>query len=295
MSDSPISKTLSEERHAAEAAAESVTFARFLQASPPGQEVQVSHYYTRESNRASISLSFVVVRPAILLHCDHEKCSGERIYRSHSADTLRLEEWNHKYLTYVCSNCAETVKTFSIALHPDSNGGGVAYKYGELPQFGPRVPAKLMSLVGADRELFLQGRRCEVHNLGLGAFVYYRRVVEDKKAALIDKIIEVVQIVTPGNPVVAELEAAKKETQFTKAVDKIKLALPEGLLINGRNPLLLLHRPLSEGIHNKSDAECLQLATSIRIVLTELVDRANQLLKNDKELADAIKALTAGA
>ena len=38
-----------------------------------------------------------------------------------------------------------------------------------------------MKLVGPDRDDFLKGRRCENQGLGVGAFIYYRRVVENQK------------------------------------------------------------------------------------------------------------------
>jgi hypothetical protein len=84
---------------------------------------------------------------------------------------------------------------------------------------------------------------------------------------------------------------AEKETQFSKAIDQIKGAIPQSLLINGQNPLMLLHSALSEGIHNKSDEECLELATSIRLVLIELADRIAAALKDEAGLRDAVNRL----
>ncbi len=71
----------------------------------------------------------------------------------------------------------------------------------------------------------------------------------------------------------------------------MKDAIPESLRIRGHNPLTLLHPALSEGLHDKSDAECLELATSIRVVLTELADRISQALKDEAELTSAVTRL----
>lgn len=49
--------------------------------------------------------------------------------------------------------------------------------------------------------------------------------------------------------------------------------IPQTLLINGHNQLTLLHSALSEGLHDQTDEKCLELATSIRVVLTDLADR----------------------
>jgi hypothetical protein len=83
----------------------------------------------------------------------------------------------------------------------------------------------------------------------------------------------------------------KKETQFTTAIDAIKHGIPQVLLVDGHNPLTLLHRALSEGIHAQTDEECLELATSIRIVLAELADRMGTALKDHAELNTAVSRL----
>jgi hypothetical protein len=88
-----------------------------------------------------------------------------------------------------------------------------------------------------------------------------------------------------------ELEAAKKEVQFTKAVEAVKHALPQSLLVNGQNPLSLLHSALSLGVHELSDEECLELAASIRIMLIEFAERLAQAMKDEAELNEAVKRL----
>ena len=67
--------------------------------------------------------------------------------------------------------------------------------------------------------------------------------------------------------------------------------MPQFFLIDGRNPLTLLHSALSEGLHAKTDAKCLELAKSIRIVLTELAIRSAAVLKDKAELKSAVSRL----
>jgi hypothetical protein len=63
------------------------------------------------------------------------------------------------------------------------------------------------------------------------------------------------------------------------------------LIISGRNPLLLLHNALSDGLHRRSDEECLELASAVRVVLAELSDRLGQALKDEVELEKAVSKL----
>lgn len=125
----------------------------------------------------------------------------------------------------------------------------------------------------------------------MGAFSYYRRVVESQKNRILDEILKVASKIGAAAEAIAELEAAKKEIQFSKALAMVKQGIPQSLLIDGHNPLLLLHGALSEGIHDRSDEECLELASSIRMVLIELSDRLGQDLKDEAELNHALSIL----
>lgn len=259
----------------------------FLERTPPGKKVIVVDFEEEE-----LRVSSKVCKPDIELHCEH--CKGQRIFGpgrtadfiSHNKQPMNL------FLEYQCRNCRRTLKTFAISAVYD-NGGMVwtVFKYGENPSFGPPTPTRAITLIGPDSDLFLKGRRCENQGLGVGAFAYYRRVVESQKNRIFDEIIRVSQHLSIDEGLIADLEAAKKETQFTKAVGTIKHALPQSLLVNGHNPLSLLHSALSEGVHDLTDAECLGLASSVRIVLVELADRLSQAMKDEAELNEAVKKL----
>jgi hypothetical protein len=233
----------------------------------------------------------VVHTPEIQLHCPDDACNGTRFFRCISeGPTLRARVPSFEYLTYRCSNCQRKEKTFSLTVARDKESG-FAIKFGEFPPFGPPTPPRLVKLIGPDRELFLKGRRCENQGLGIGAFVYYRRVVEHQKARIFDEIIKVARRLNAPEQTIGELEAARNETQFSKGVSMVKEGIPQALLINGHNPLLLLHRALSEGLHDRSDEECLELATSVRVVLDELAEHLAQALKDEAQLDHALKTL----
>jgi hypothetical protein len=175
----------------------------------------------------------------------------------------------------------------------DNGTDGKAYKIGEFPSFGPPTPARLTSLIGPDRELFIKGRRCENQGLGIGAYAYYRRVVEQQKNRILGEVIRVSQRLDVDEEKIAILKNAQAEQQFAKAMDMVRSAVPPALLVNGHNPLTLLHSALSEGLHAHSDEACLDLAGTIRVVLMEFSDRLGQTMKDEDELRKAIGRLTA--
>ncbi|MBN8458901.1 MAG: hypothetical protein J0M04_13790 [Verrucomicrobia bacterium] len=149
----------------------------------------------------------------------------------------------------------------------------------------------MIKLIGPDRDAFLKGRQCENQGLGIGAFVYYRRVVENQKSRILQQIAKVAEKIGAPPEKVELFSKAAKETQFSRAMDIAKPALPESLLISGHNPLGLLHSALSEGVHALSDHECLEIAGSVRTILNELSDRIAQALKDEAELQAALGTL----
>lgn len=62
-------------------------------------------------------------------------------------------------------------------------------------------------------------------------------------------------------------------------------------LIDGHSPIFLLQRALSRGVHELPDKECLELASTVRLVLGELSERLFTILKDQTELTEAISTL----
>ena len=112
-----------------------------------------------------------------------------------------------------------------------------------------------------------------------------------KKNRILKNIIQITEKLPASADMVRALNIAKGETQFSKAIASVKDAIPQSLLINGHNPLTLLHSALSEGLHAQTDERCLEVAQAIRLVLAELSDRIAQALKDDRELTEALSRL----
>jgi hypothetical protein len=271
-----------------------ISFAEFLESVPPSQFRKVSDICTvmhRPSGTAWRELAI----PQLQLHCPSSTCNGPRFFRFKDGERVIPADKDVKltFFDYICSNCRRVQKLFSLYIsvkgEVGSSTAGECYKFGEHPAYGPPTPTRLLRLFGKDRETFLKGRQCENHGLGIGAFVYYRRMVENHKNQILDDIIKVARKVAPE--MAQALEAAKNENQFLRAVESVKNAIPQALLIEGHNPLTLLHSALSEGLHAETDEHCLELAHDVRIVLAELAERISQALKDEAELNAAISRL----
>lgn len=262
-----------------------ISFEDFLVSVAPGNQ--------KLTTVASIPYSSVysLVLKNIELHCESEKCDGIRFFQSESNVNLNVGKTSSNFITYKCKNCGESPKMYAVLLTLKKFNECDAYKIGEIPQFGPPLPTRMFKLIGEDKELFMKGRRSENQGMGIGAFSYYRRVVENQKNRIFDEIIKALEDAKGSKDFIKELTDAKQEVQFTNAIESIKTALPDILLISGHNPLNLLHKALSEGIHSNSENDCLELATSIRTVLSELADRISHIIKDKNEINTAVAKL----
>lgn len=263
-----------------------IPWAELLADHPPGLLATASQLWSPEPPN-----SFVLERPDLQLHCYSEHCGEKRFFHCRDRVYHKPSE-TRAILVYSCRNCESALKYFAVVVMDSERGPqDTVIKIGEFPPYGDPVPSKLISLVGPERDLFLRGRRSENAGLGIGAATYYRRVVESQKDRLIAEIRKVAVRLNAPAATLAQFDLAAKETQFSRAVDLLKGAIPEALFIDGHNPLTLLHSALSEHVHLHDDAEFLANAGTIRVVLVALAERLHSLLRQDAELKGALSRL----
>lgn len=266
---------------------QTITLKALLESSPPGVI-----FHVRCEQRSALNLI------PIEAYCDEPRCEKTMIFDSVPSyrEQLSTEDLTDAILTYRCRHCATRMRWFALlfgSTFVDANEMTWirAMKFGEHPPPGPLLSKGLLRLAKGDRSLWLSGRRCENLGLGIAAYAYYRRVIERQKTQLFDRLIEVCKAVEPRSPLIGELERAKGETQFTKAIESIHTAVPQAMLFQGHNPLRLLHSALSDGLHSRTDAECLALAKSIRTLMSRTVELMDSVLAEDAEVAEALKQL----
>lgn len=285
-------------------ASEPLSFASFLEEAPPGSERRVTDLFEIEiiehllgplhgpARSGPPQPSWSLKTPDIRLHCPTATCGGDRIFKCTQGGTDG-RGYNRKdvFLIYSCRNCTKALKTYALRVQLKKQGLGSAVKYGEMPPFGPPLPARLLEMAGADGTLLRKGRRAENQSLGIGAFAYYRRVVENQKDRLLTEIRKAAKRLNADEELLSSIDDAIKETRFSESLKLVKGAIPDGLKVHGHNPLTLLHDALSKGVHELSDEEALELAQSVRVVLTELVSNMANILRDDREVKAAVKKL----
>jgi hypothetical protein len=168
-------------------------------------------------------------RPMDGLDCKSEGCGGVRTFDCVDSSSKR-GYYNYSgrlFLEYKCRNCRETTKIYALICRwevpegeelPEGDAVGVmrAVKLGEWPPLGPSTPRKLRQFLGDDIDLFEQGQRAEGQGMGIGAFGYYRRVVENRRTQLFDKLIEAATRLGLDDATLAALTDDRDNWQFSK-------------------------------------------------------------------------------
>lgn len=275
----------------AEGSKKQMRFPDFLESTPPYTLEAIAGLFD-EKNMLTSGTRYRLSDIDIQLHCENESCQGVRFFEVIGERVwIYGEERHHRFISYVCRNCRKSLKTYALVVKHSADMTGEATKFGELPYFGTPTPSRVITLIGPDRDLFLRGRRAENSGFGIGSFAYYRRVVENQKSHIIQEIAKASAKLGASPEMLADLRRAASETQFSKAIDGVKAGIPAALLIDGHNPLTLLHTALSEGLHDHTDEECMEIALEIRLVLTELAERISQALKEEAALTKAVSRL----
>jgi len=275
-------------------------FKEILQTKPNGFYSNVRNVIVNTYERYSSGEKVIIAYPELELFCSNDKCNGIRsfvhdLYPYTNGDPeIRYEPFVNDVhiLDYLCSNCKEEMKYFAIKIEQIENTEDAdVYKFGEFPHRIEKLPTKLISLFGSEKELLIKGKNCESQGFGLGALTYYRRIVENQRNKLYDSIIKTIKNLGDYDSEIAKIEKAKNETQFTKSIDLVRSLIPKELYIEGYNPLTLLHSAMSKGVHNLHDEECLEIAKNIRIVLAEFTNRMTEISMNQTNLKKAVKKL----
>ena len=268
-----------------------IDFSVFLVNTAPNKPTAVSNIIERNTRSAG---KYKIKKLHIILPCSHPECGGERNYVLHNntfSDFIENTDEESGYLTFVCRNCGVSRKKYSLLIQTDGITNIIDTKYGEIPEFGIYIEPEIEKFLGEHLETFNKAVACETKGYGIAAFAYYRRVIEDIKGTLFDKIIQVCEKIDGEPDLISELKQAKEEKKFTSSVDKIRHGMPDSLRVDGHNPLTLLHDALSEGLHNDSDDECLDIAHAIRAILGGLLKNMDYALKDNQKLKDSVTSL----
>ncbi|EHU1449933.1 hypothetical protein AW863_RS19070 [Acinetobacter baumannii] len=176
---------------------------------------------------------------------------------------------------FKCVSCKSQKKTFSIGVDyvdgSDLAGEKCEYKitkFGEFPQKKLTKNKDLDKFFKTEMQLYRKAIVCLDNGYGIGAFVYFRRLIENSIISLLEMIEKDDGADINMKKAISEL---KKESPMSNKIDIAKNALPLTLYVQGKNPLGSLYKILSEGVHSFTDEECLIRAKTVQNCLEYLI------------------------
>jgi hypothetical protein len=196
--------------------------------------------------------------------CDNKPCGYETLWEN-SAQTIYFGAEFINQNSYTCRNCGKnTVRYCYIWQERDSNN--IFLKVGQYPELEERVPDTLKSALDAeDLKLYKNALRMRNFNLGVAAVAYMRRVIENKMNDMLEILHEAAIAHNAQAEVMAHHKEMMEEKRFSIKVDYAGTLLPASLRPSGKpNPMAVLHELASDGLHAKSDEECVDIFDACR-------------------------------
>lgn len=166
---------------------------------------------------------------------------------------------------YRCKNCGvSTVYYCFIWLERDKEN--LFVKIGQYPELEERVPESLERALDAqDQKFYKNALRMRNFNLGLAAAAYMRRVVENRMNDMLDILHEAAIAHNASPELLKRFKEVKAEKRFDIKVEYAGELLPTYLRPPGKpNPMKVLHELTSDGLHAKSDEECVDIFDACR-------------------------------
>jgi len=194
-------------------------------------------------------------------------------------------------LSYKCADCRKFDIRFLIHIYELEDNYFVE-KVGQHPAPSIDIPKELRkNLDDENVDLYKRGLICRNQGFGLGAVVYFRRVVENTINSMLDSLAEYCKNDAQYEQILRDIEAVKIGK---KTAEKLKLAaklIPSSLKPGDGNPFDLLYQLLSESIHSQSEDEALNRADEIQQVFVYVFGQLKVGVKERKKYLEAISVL----
>jgi|SRR5579872_666553 len=238
----------------------------------------------------------------IWLFC--EKCKnvqrwGREVFRKVGGINTRIKQkvgWAD--VLYTCRNCPSgpslvRYNFFWFQDDDDADADGEFSKVGQWPPLEERVPTTLeRHLDEEDLAFYKNAIRMRNHNLGIAAVAYLRRVVENRINDVLDVLAEAAQEHSFAAEELKKIQDAKRSFRFDDKIDYAAKLLPPHLKPVGKpNPIDVLHDLTSDGLHSKSEEECIDVFDKVRKVFEYVFGNLNVQVEEARAFVKSLEGL----
>jgi len=204
-----------------------------------------------------------VVPQHLSLFCDN--CNKDTFWETYIYPGQNNKE-GFKEKEYKCRNCGNRTVTYYFYWNKQKNNTTLVFKVGQYPELEERVSDTLKTALSAeDLKVYKNALRMRNFNLGIAAVAYMRRVVENRMSDMLEVLHEAARVHNAPPEVLSRHEEMMKEKRFSVRVDYAGDLLSESLRPKGQpNPMAILHELASDGLHTKTDEECVDIFDACR-------------------------------
>lgn len=166
---------------------------------------------------------------------------------------------------YKCRNCEERTVRYYFYWKKEEKSSKF-FKVGQHPELEEQVSGSLESALNAeDLKMYKTALRLRNFNLGIAAVAYMRRIVENRMNDMLEVLYEAAIVHNAPAEILARHEEIKKDKRFSVKIDYAGNLLPSSLRPAGQpNPIAILHELASDGLHTKTDEECVDIFDECR-------------------------------
>lgn len=233
--------------------------------------------------------------PVVSINMSCPECKSNQTFVMNNEYWENFQYMNHPSedvnvrLVYLCTHCQKFERLFYIKAGGNRQNSWYM-KIGQFPAWEVSGDINIERLLGNHSGYYKKGLICESQGYGIGAFGYYRRIVEE----VIDELLEEIADLLSGEELDLYRIALEKTKTTIVTADKIEIVkdlLPAILRPDGMNPLAALHSTLSQGLHAESDEDCLDLAENCREILIFLVNQVAVSKQTAKSFTASMRKL----
>ena len=236
------------------------------------------------------------------VHCETCRCSRPYVHdQNQIRDLLRaldpgpvrkpplIEDGDLLAFLYICPGFAGRLDFWvEFGVKPQR-----VRKVGQRPPQSIEIPKDVATALDSaeDSELLKKAKIAMGQGFGIGACAYLRRVLEHQVDPILRLVLEARE--NEGAPD-EDLARMRKTVEGKVGDDKMKLAYqhaPRSLVVDGINPLKLLHDFLSEGIHALPEGEAAQQAERIHTALVFTVRALGRAAAERKAFAASMRGM----
>ena len=248
--------------------------------------------WTDPDFREQRSVSFPSV---VRLYCPDQECETTQTWQFLSGPILssystEIDKFSSAH--FQCRNCKSSGVTYFLRFNVNELGGEIT-KVGQWPPLSREAdPVVVAGWNKADVLFYRDAMTFRNFGKGIAALPYLRRIIEKH-------ILDVLDLIEDANkrkPIAgfdrAKLESVRISHRFSEKLDFARDYLPTDLTPTGLpNPIGTLHELISEGLHERSEEDCVEVFDRCKAAFEYVVKKLTEAKRDDEAYREAIRKL----